>query len=304
MNMKTVFSLIGAIQQSLYRVYDDPLLCNQYAWWIVERLTGVTKTQLLMQEAFSLDDAQEKKLQYWLTLLEQEAMPLSYLFGSVPFANINIIVKPPTLIPRPETEEWVVRLIEQLSLKHAVTILDLCCGSGCIGVALAKAMPQAHVYAIDDAPAALALTQLNAIHNEVRNITLVQSDLFDALPHGLCFDLIVSNPPYIAAQEWQHLETSVTAWEDRHALIADDNGYAVIKKIIERAPNFLQFNQELKKGGVGQLILEIDHQQADAVIRHMRTIGYNDCIVQKDLEGKDRVVSGRVDYVATTRSYQ
>ena len=161
--------------------------------------------------------------------------------GSTPFAGLEILTQPPVLIPRPETEEWTVNLIEQLQglPDKKLQILDLCTGSGCIALALADALPQAKIFGTDISDSALALANHNKIHNHIPNVEFLRSDLFAQIPQKFTFDLIVGNPPYIDEQEWNNLDPSVTQSEDKHALLAADHGLALIKKIIAAAPIIL-----------------------------------------------------------------
>lgn len=293
--MRSVMELAHEIKQRLIPVYDDPVLCDQYAWWILETILDASKAALLEQKTIVMTTDREAILQDWLTKLIDEKMPLQYLIGSVPFDGVTIIVKPPVLIPRPETEEWTVRLIKQLEQldDHDLTILDLCTGSGCIAVALAKAFPSMRIYATDIADDAIACAQENIVRNLASNVVLIQSDLFDNLPKQVKFDLIVGNPPYVSPAEWNDLDEQVTRWEDRRALVAADEGLAIIAAIIKKAPEFLKPNTALQKKQIPQLILEMGPAQA----RHAQTLmehsGFCDIIVEKDLAGKDRVITGR-----------
>jgi release factor glutamine methyltransferase len=299
-----VIDLIHNSEHQLRMVYHDATICHQYAWWLLEKLTGKPKAQLILQDNIPLSTGQHNQLQEWLQKLVDEHMPIQYILGSVPFNGVDIIVKPPTLIPRPETEEWTSNLIDLIqrasvfagatSEKHhkSLNILDLCTGSGCIAVALAKAFPQAAITAGDIAQSALLLTHENAKHNEVTNLTCIKSDLFNALPSGSTFDLIVSNPPYIAEDEWCTLDVSVTHWEDKTALVAKDKGLAIIERIIEAAPRYLKPNDALQKHNIPQLIIEIGYAQGLIVKQLMDTAGYHDTQIIKDLEGKDRIVVG------------
>jgi release factor glutamine methyltransferase len=299
-----VIDLIHDSEHQLRLVYSDPITCHQYAWWLLEKLTGKKKAQLIVQDTVSLSTSDHNTLQKWLQNLVDEHKPIQYILGSVPFNGIDIIVKPPTLIPRPETEEWTCNLIEKLRSAHpeesrdgrheGLNILDLCTGSGCIAVALAKALPHATITALDIAQSALLLTQENAKHNNVANVTCIKSDLFNALPEGSGFDLIVSNPPYIAEDEWTTLDVSVTHWEDKRALVAQDHGLAIIERIIQDAPRFLKPNHELQSHHIPQLTIEIGYLQGPAVKQLMDAAGYTHTQIIKDLEGKDRIVVGSI----------
>lgn len=295
---------INDIRHKIALAYDDDTLCQQYAWWILQAVCERTKTELIMQETLMLSNAQKAKIDLWIEQLVVDKMPLQYVLGSVPFADCDILVSPPTLIPRPETEEWCLYIIEYLQMldNQRINILDLCTGSGCIAVALSHHLPLAQIIATDIADTALELTEKNIEHNKIRNITLVKSNLFESIPSGVLFDIIVSNPPYIAPSELDSLDATVTQWEDHGALIASDNGLAIIKEIIAQAPIVINKNIEMHKKNVPQVIIEIGYAQGTVVKKLMQDAGYNDVVVHKDLEGKDRFVTGRVDYVANSRT--
>jgi len=230
-----------------------------------------------------------------------EKKPLQYILGTVPFGQLEIIVEPPILIPRPETEEWVLWLLERLEpvKNERLHILDIGTGSGAIGLSLANALPNATIIATDIAIEALQLSAKNSEKNNITNFHLIESDLFKNLSHPAGpkqdrFDLIISNPPYIAPDEWQELDQSVKKWEDKRALLANDQGLAIIDAIIKQAPNFLKPNQLLKKHGINQLYLEIGYQQKENVIALMKAVGYTTIQVFVDMNKKDRVVSGSI----------
>jgi len=294
--------LTRQISKQLQSVYSDSILCQQYAWWILEAIIKKNKAELIAQEIIMLGPEQQSTINQWVDKLVNEKMPIQYLIGSVPFNGVEILVESPVLIPRPETEEWCLKLTKQLALleNRQITISDLCAGSGCIALALAKKLPQATVYASDLSQQAIALIKRNIAHNKILNVTALHSDLFVSIPLGMQFDLIVSNPPYVSLDEWKQLNKSVTIWEDSSALIADHDGLAIIEKIIIQAPQFIKSNSEIREKNIAQIVIEIGHQQGQAVIQLMEQAGYNNILVQKDLEEKDRTVSGRIDNVATT----
>ncbi len=296
--------LISQIEQKLIPKFNNATLCTQYAWWLIETITGKKEINLISQQEFKWTDTNQKKLDEYLDQLINKDMPLQYLLGSTPFGNLDILCRPPVLIPRPETEEWCMNVAQQLQFlsNQQLWILDLCTGSGCIALALAKALPKAKVLATDIHDEALALAQENAAHNHITNVTFLRSDLFAQIPGEFTFDLIVANPPYIPEKDWATLDKSVSQWEDKNALIAKDSGLALIKKIIDRVPEYIKTNDELKKAQLPQLMLEIDHTQGAAVAEYMKQHGYNQIKITKDLEGNDRVASGRVDNVAITKN--
>ena len=286
--------LVMFIADKLEQRYKDPVLRQQVAWWILEAVTGERKEQLFTQKTFGLTEDQENQLSEWLDQLVDKQTPLQYLIGFVPFLDIEILVSPPTLIPRPETEEWVAIAIEELQELETpnLKILDLCTGSGCIALALADAFPQADIWATDISPQAIELATENAEHNEITNVTFAHSDLFEQIPDRVKFDLIVSNPPYIDNQEWNTLDPSVTKWEDKAALVADEKGYGIIKKIIDQAPSLLQYNEAIDKAGIANLWIEIGHEQGPETKKLLQQRGFSNVRLIKDLERKDRVAQG------------
>ena len=159
----------------LLPVCDSQTEAISQAWLLLEHVLAQTKAQLMMQPTLSLSPAQQVQL----AVLVQERVihrkPIQYLLGSVPFADLTIMVRPPTLIPRPETEEWVMWLVQKLDSvrDQPLRILDLCTGSGCIALALAKAFPRAQVLGVDIAPEAIALARENAEKNRLINVDFV-----------------------------------------------------------------------------------------------------------------------------------
>jgi release factor glutamine methyltransferase len=302
MNKVPINHLISTITQKLPPIIGNAATRNRYAWWLVQAITKKKELSLLTQQEIHWNDAMQATLDDWLDKLINQQMPLQYILGTVPFCDVEIIVKPPILIPRPETEEWVSNLIAQLKpfKNEKLDILDLCTGTGCIALALAQAFPKANVYATDINAQAIALAQENAAHNHLPNVTFLYSDLFEQISPAFTFDLILGNPPYIPESAWQTLEKSVKDWEDVHALVADEQGMALIKKIIAQAPHYIKPNNAMKAAAIPHLLIEIDYTQGQAIKTYMQQHHYNDITIKKDLEGNDRVACGRVDHVAVT----
>jgi release factor glutamine methyltransferase len=294
--MPLVDSMIRDIGNKLRAVYDDRMLVKQYAWWILQALTKKKKAELIELRQIELVSEQERLLQEWLEKIIEQHCPLQYILGSVPFCDVDILVEPPVLIPRPETEEWTTNLIDKLKKLPVqdFSILDLCTGSGCIAIALARAFPKAWIVAVDIQDHALQLTSVNCIHNSIRNVTIIKSDLFESVPKDYTFDLIVSNPPYIALDEWKELDQSVKNWEDKKALVAPNQGMDIIASIIQQAPQFLRQRSELEIADIPQLILEIGYRQGGKVKTLLEQAGYCHIRIDKDLQGKDRVACARV----------
>ena len=284
-------ALAQEIEKKISVLYPGPI-AQHNAWILLEHLTQSDQAHLIALDQIELSSEQQKKLDQWILLLTQQHMPLQYLLGNVPFIDIKILVEPPVLIPRPETEEWCDTLITELkrTLKAELKILDLCTGSGCIGLSLAKAFPQSMVYATDTEQYALSLAQKNATLNHIQNIVFLASDVYEAIPHDQKYDLIVANPPYITQEEWPMLEPEVKNWEASHALVAPDNGLAVINKIITGARAHLKPNSIT----IPQLWIEIGYQQGRQVSELFKQAGFVDVEVLQDWYSKDRVVIGKL----------
>lgn len=298
----SITELINSVTQKLEQKYSNNFLSTQYAWWVVEAITKTKKAALIAQHEITLSSAQQEQLTSWINKQLHEHIPLQYLIGSVPFIDATILVESPILIPRPETENWVAELISRLRTitNQSFTILDLCTGSGCIAIALAKAFPHATIYAVDISQKAIALAQKNARLNQITSIKFLQSDLFESLPVDLHFDMIISNPPYISAQEWQLLDPSVKEWEDQTALVASENGLQIVRKIIEQASTYLHPHPELIAHHLPQLIIEIGYLQGPAVLKLFKENNFYDTVIEKDLQGNDRIVSGCIYNEART----
>ncbi len=187
-----------------------------------------------------------------------DGWPVAYLVGSRGFYLLDFEVDPGVLVPRPDTETLVVEAVNRLKPLTAPAVLDLGTGSGCIAVSLAHWKKDAHVTATDVSPDALAVAKRNATkHGVADRMTFLQGDLFAALPAGALFDVVASNPPYIAQSEFADLAPEVRDHEPRLALDGGPDGLAFYRRIANGVGAFL------KPGG--SLLLEIGWKQDDAV---------------------------------------
>jgi release factor glutamine methyltransferase len=289
--MKTLHAATGFLVKELGKQYDE-LTAHQHAWWLLEALLDMPAIDVCTTRNLLISDAEWEMLRGWLHEHLVKHKPLAYILGWIPFYDLHINVRPPILIPRPETEEWSVRLIGMLRGTECeeLQILDMCAGSGCIGLLLAHIFPQSSVTAVDINSAALALVRENAQYNDIANVVVIESDLFAQL-QGQKFDIIVSNPPYIGHDEWETLAPSVREWEDPHALISENHGLEIITRIITEAPNYLR-GQKKACNTVPSLVLEVGHTQAGAVEHLMQQHGYRDIRIWRDVAGHERVVCG------------
>ena len=285
-------NLLNQTATKLLVIYPNKSQAQQVASWLLTEITGVTHAQLLINDPV-LTTSQSILLENWLKQLIQEHKPLAYILGHVPFLDLDILVQPPILIPRLETEWWVNLLIQGFAnfKNERLKILDLCSGSGCIGLALASAFAKSQVYLVDILPAACDLISKNAQHNQLTNVIILESDLYQDFINqksGIKFDLIIANPPYIPAADYQNLDLSVRLWEDRLALVAQGSDLGVIAKIISLAPHYL----ESDLFGLPQLWLEIDATQGHSAGDLMRA-NFNQVDLIEDQFGKNRVIVGK-----------
>jgi len=213
--------------------------------------------------------------------------PVAYMTGRKAFWTFSLEVSRDVLIPRPDTEIIVEETLDICRKINAskIKILDIGTGSGAIALALAKEVPNGKITATDISASALALARKNAHSLDLDNkIDFQQGDLFGAV-EGV-FDIIVSNPPYIAQEEYKELPSSVRDYEPRIALLAGKNGLEIYEKLINQAPDYLK-----KKGW---LLLEIGAKQEQSVRGLMDESGFYDSIaMRRDYAGFPRVVRAR-----------
>jgi release factor glutamine methyltransferase len=286
--------LIQHIAEQFNQIYEQPQEQEQVAWWLLQAIVKKTKAELIAQKEIELSKDEDYHLKKVINEHRVELKPLQYIIGWVPFLDLHIFVESPVLIPRPETEEWTAKLIEQLKKlpEKNISILDLATGSGCIALALGKNFPDARILATDISEQALNLAHKNAKYNKIHNVEFIKSNVYTSIPHKYKFDLIVSNPPYISQTEWETLSPMVRKWEDKKALTATQEGLSIIHEIINGAYYYLKKDKELNQYKIPQLLIEIGYQQGQAVKNLMEQASFIDVIIHKDLEGKDRVVTG------------
>jgi release factor glutamine methyltransferase len=227
--------------------------------------------------------------------------PVQYIIGHVEFLGLTIKVGKGVLIPRPETEllaEEAMKAVtrngfpvtsqeKDLSLvtRHSLlSVLDLCTGSGCIAMALAKKFPDAEVYGTDISKKALAYAKKSAEANDCKNVTFLEGSLFEAVKHKK-FDLIVSNPPYIRSDEIETLQREIRDWEPISALDGGKDGMDFYRRILSSAGDYLN------PGGF--ILLELGYDQSDTVQKLAREQGLKDVGIINDYAGIGRILKAR-----------
>ncbi|MFK4448130.1 release factor glutamine methyltransferase [Caballeronia udeis] len=251
---------------------------------LLEHVLGWRRTELITRDD---EELAEQSVGRFEALARRRAAgePIAQLVGTREFFGLEFEVTPDVLIPRPETELLVEIALEQMSGIEAPRVLDLGTGSGAIAVGIAFARDDARVWAVDRSAEALAVAARNAsrLLSPERKITLLKSNWTDALEPALRFEVIVSNPPYIAQND-PHLSEGDLRFEPRTALTDEADGLAAIRAIIQTAPFFLATG--------GSLWLEHGYDQAADVRAQLTARGFSDVRSERDLAGIERVSGG------------
>ena len=245
---------------------------------------NLNKFILDMDNEFEPDKDLEAK---YLSRIEKrkEHIPLQYIINKQNFYGLDFYVDESVLIPRYDTENIVDRIVKDCKENKCLSVLDLCTGSGCIAVSLKKCGFE-KVYAADISDKALAVAKHNAKLNNA-DIIFLQSDLYENFPKEIRFDIIVSNPPYISTDEIARIEKQVRDFEPKLALDGGKDGLDFYKKIINLSKNFLN--------NKGRLYLEIGYDQSKDVVDLAKKEGYDNIVIIKDLSGRDRGISMKVN---------
>jgi len=239
-----------------------------------------------------------------------QAEPVAYLVGHREFFSLDFRVTRDVLIPRPDTETLVMEVIDvikssttasasEAQARPALKVLDLCTGSGCVAIAVAKHCQtqklNVHVTATDISSAALAIAKENAARHGIDDrVEFFEGDLCAALPPDATFDIIASNPPYVRTSEIESLDRDVARHEPRLALDGGASGFDVIDRLITQAP------RHAATGAV--FLMELSPEQADSAQQRLQSQGsYSDITLRKDLAGRPRVLRAVITPVPCER---
>jgi release factor glutamine methyltransferase len=244
---------------------------------------GLTRAQLVTRGPQPLAAADAAQLK-GLFARRRAGEPVAYLTGEREFYGLAFTVTPAVLIPRPDTELLVDFALEVVAESAPARILDLGTGSGCIAVSIARLRPAAFVTAVDRSTEALAVASGNAWRLGARNAEFRRSDWFAALA-GIRFDLIVSNPPYVAAAD-PHLRQGDLRFEPAAALASGAEGLDAIRAITAAAPAFLEAG--------GWFAFEHGYDQGASSRALLTRAGFEGVFTRKDLAGQERISAGRL----------
>lgn len=259
-----------------------PEEANREAELMLCRSTGLTRTQLRTYPEKAVTDAQQTQLSVWIKR-RLEGEPLAYILGDSEFYGLKLSVTADTLIPRQDTELLVDAALELIPERAPWTVCDMGTGSGAIAIAIAHHRPIAQVTALDASKAALAVAQDNACAHRLPSIRFMHSDWFSALAHQH-FDVIVSNPPYIAQND-PHLTQTSLPYEPMSALTSGVDGLDDIRHLITQAPKHLNPD--------GWLLLEHGYDQGAAVRQLMQSAGFSAIATHRDYGNNDRITLGQ-----------
>lgn len=283
---KTVFALMKWASDSLNLagIEDSAFESRDIMMFVLD----CSMPELLIKKSQILDEisiARFKKI----VKKRMTHYPLQYILGSTGFMGFDFKCREGVLIPRFDTENLVVEALERTKSRKTITALDLCCGTGCIGISYELLRSEAghdddRVTCADISDFAIGLAKEN-VEKLNASVDIVQSDLFTQF-EDTSFDLIMSNPPYIPTREIFKLMKDVRDFEPHLALDGNQDGLKFYRQIIDEAPDHLNKN--------GYLVLEIGYDQATAVETLMHRAGFSQIVCKKDLNGLDRVVSGKL----------
>lgn len=275
----TLAEFLATATQSLAASSPSPRLDAEV---LLMHATGLGRTALITHADAPLTTEQEAVLSALLAR-RVRGEPVAYLTGTREFWSLELHVTPDVLIPRPETELLVEQALTHIPRDAAWTIVDLGTGSGAIALAIASERPHCRILATDASERALAVARANAQRLAIGNVEFLHGEWFAPLA-GRVFDLIASNPPYIAEGD-PHLDAGDVRFEPRAALASGPDGLDAIRLLAARSPTHLTTG--------GWLLLEHGYDQQTSVRSLLASHGFQDITGYRDLAGNARVTAGR-----------
>jgi release factor glutamine methyltransferase len=249
----------------------------------------IDRMRIIVEPARPLDDGELARYRD-LIRRRRAGEPVAYIRGEKEFYGRVFHIDKRVLVPRPDTEILVETALRRTTASSmGGRYLDLCTGSGCVAVSLARERPTCKVFAVDLSDDALAVAVDNAVRlGAIFPMVFLQGDLYEPLARfpGLRFELITANPPYITDADFAELPADVRGFEPRIALTGGPDGLAVLRRVVLGAPS------RLRPGGV--LAVEMGAGQSEGVKAIFAEAGFTEIVVDKDYGGHERVVSGRV----------
>ena len=254
---------------------------------LIEHFTEFDLTKILTyKDELKVSESELLKINFAIKDLKKEK-PLQQIIGYTDFLDVRIDVNEHVLIPRVETEEIVQRVINENKGRKNLKIADICCGSGCIAIALKKAFPDANIYAYDISEEALKKSKENAEKNKEK-INFFKENILESKEKNQEFDIIVSNPPYVRESEKAFMRNNVLLYEPALALFVSDKEPLIFYE------HLLKFsNQNLAKNG--KIYMEINENLAKETRLLFKNFNYQTSVF-KDLRRKDRLLLAKKDW--------
>lgn len=278
------------LRQELAALYDERE-SDQIAHWVIENITGYSRSARILHKTDLLSTAQESSFTQYLKELLQWR-PVQYVLGEAWFAGMRFFVDERVLVPRPETEELVEEAKREIENRKSKVeslqpprVLDVGTGSGCIAISLKKKKSEWEIWAVDLSTDALEVAKQNAT-SLAAEINFVQIDMLNEKSRAdlPVFDIIISNPPYIPLKDKAEMRENVLLHEPHLALfVSDDDPLIFYKEIISFA------NTHLKP--TGSLFFEIHEQLAEQVVSILSANNYDQILLKQDMQGRDRMIS-------------
>lgn len=249
------------------------------AWYLFEYIFDLNRMEYLLEPE---KEAKPHQVEKYLKVLERRGTnyPVQYIIGNTEFMGYTFLVNENVLIPRQDTELLVETAADMLA--DNASVLDMCTGSGCIIISLAKMFSLGRAVGTDISGKAVETALRNCQLNEAENVEIIKGDLFENVTGR--FDVIISNPPYIPTEEIQCLMTEVRGFEPAIALDGSGDGLEFYRRIVSQAKNYLTDD--------GMIFLEIGWNQGRDVKQILEAEGFTDVTVKRDLAGLDRVIYG------------
>lgn len=259
---------------------------DSFFFILIEEKLNLKRIDTVLNPNYLIEDTIEIELKNIITRLQKQE-PIQYIIGNTEFYGYPFLVDKNTLIPRPETEELVSWILEEINKteeisNEKVSILDIGTGSGCIPISLAKEQKNSNIFAIDVSNKALEVAKKNALLNNVE-ISFIEQNILETISLPQRFDIIVSNPPYVRELEKAEIKQNVLNNEPHLALfVEDDNPLLFYKKIADLAKNHLLKN--------GVLFFEINQYLGQETVLMLKEKGFTNIILKKDYFGNDRMI--------------
>jgi protein-(glutamine-N5) methyltransferase, release factor-specific len=273
--------IINRIKSELSALYDKNEV-ESFVSLLLDKICGLNTTKRLISDKIYLSDEQNRRIDDALERLKRYE-PIQYIIGYTDFYGLTLRTDRRALIPRPETEELVDWILHECSTVG--NALDICTGSGCIAVCLAKYLKEAKVSALDISSEAIGLARENALNHQL-DIVFYQKDIMATDSLWQKFDLIVANPPYVTLNERVDMMPNVLDYEPSLALFVDDEDPLIFYRTIAR---FAQ--QNLVDGGM--LFFEINRKFGKETVDLLASMGFVDIVPKKDISGNDRFIKGK-----------